>query len=237
MECSYLCSQACSCCLLPHSWLLQAASLNIASHSHMSLCSSNIIHRSHKKVQEKKKRIFCSAHGRRPPCTHRSIEFLFCYPSLMCSLCGSRLNVWHVGWGSRTVKSVPRVDSNNILLLFLFVGTRPTQRDEHRRGTMLKADMANCIMQQATEGQVKLATRLMLVIYPANASLLLFWTRLCLVPVANRPLKYRIPRIWKWNGTSRFESIWDGVFWVVLNVNLISMQTYVCFHKVCVQNR
>lgn len=86
----------------------------------------------------KKKRIFCSAHGRRPPCTHRSIEFLFCYPSLMCSLCGSRLNVWHVGWGwsSRTGESVPRVDSNNILRLFLFVclfvGTRPTQGDGHR---------------------------------------------------------------------------------------------------------
>lgn len=148
-------------------------------------------------------RIFCSAHGRRPPCTHRSIEFLFCYPSLMCSLCGSRLNVWHVGWGSRTVKSVPRVDSNNILLLFLFVclfvGTRPTQRGG-------ETGVVRCWKRQrATEGQVKLATRLMLVCC-------CFGPGLCLVPVANRPLKYRIPRIWKWNGTSRFESIWDGVF-------------------------
>lgn len=156
-----------------------------------------------KKVKEKKKRIFCSAHGRRPPCTHRSIEFLFCYPSLMCSLCGSRLNVWHVGWGSRTVKSVPRVDYNNILLLFLFVclfvGTRPTQRGG-QTGVVQRWRR-----QRATEGQVKLATRLMLVCC-------CFGPGLCLVPVANRPLKYRISRIWKWNGTSRFESIWDGVY-------------------------
>lgn len=170
---------------------------------HSALPTSFTALKKKKKRWKKKKRIFCSAHGRRPPCTHRSIEFLFCYPSLMCSLCGSRLNVWHVGWGSRTVKSVPRVDSNNILLLFLFVclfvGTRPTQRGG-------ETAVVQCWRrQQATEGQVKLATRLMLVCC-------CFGPGRCLVPVANRPLKYRISRIWKWNGTSGFESIWDGVY-------------------------